>query len=104
MSWQDLHAGREMDGWVAREVLRRSSVELYSTDIRKAWVVLERLIEIRGPEATVVVGYDSMNERWFCRDDQGDGVDGIESIGETAPLAICRAALRAIDLYKGLHQ
>jgi hypothetical protein len=65
----------------------------YSTDIAAAWMVFEWIRDLLGPEVTVVVGYSHETEQYFCQDN--DAQLGVDAGAETAPLAICRAALKA---------
>lgn len=67
----------------------------YSTEIETAWLVVEQMrrrgfhLELLSPNAWVE------GKEWgvgFCKDD----VDA-EAIGDTAPEAICRAALEAVN-------
>jgi len=61
-------------------------VPQYSTDIATAWAVLEkfRYYEIKSyPHMNVIA--EVLNEKEWCK-----------ATGETAPLAICRAALLAV--------
>lgn len=99
-----LEAGRKLDALVAEKVMGFSDVHehiyssgekqwvhgdfrslpRFSTDISDAWKVVEKFIEGEFPIDcelhTTVMG-------WYC--DLGDG----SANAETAPLAICRAAL-----------
>jgi len=58
----------------------------YSTDIGAAWEVVEKMRKIKRP----VDIYSSVNG-WIANFDYMD-----IALGETAPLAICRAALLAV--------
>jgi hypothetical protein len=97
-------AGREMDGLVAegvygykREGERRwntgkgfwvNDIPRYSTDIASAWFVVNKLYLVVGR-----VHPGDPNSLWVAT--RGwDSYDGRDSVGETAPLAICRAALK----------
>ena len=78
--WQELKGG---------EIASFGNLPLYSTDIAAAWEVVEKL---RGDRITVgVTAYDRDVE---CEIHIG----GLHTVrAETAPLAICRAALKAVD-------
>lgn len=81
-------AGREMDVLVGRHVMDLvGPPDLYweySTDISAAWMVVEKF---------PAVSLTFRGKYWFCDVNQ---VDFDYSQAETAPLAICRAALLAV--------
>ena len=62
----------------------------YSTDIKDAWEVVEKLCNENGCDILKVCKRDPelLRGEWSCN----FGL-GCEAFGETAPLAICRAAL-----------
>lgn len=62
-----------------------------STDIADAWLVLNRMIELG---AEINVGFC---EKWDCSIDYPIGCNWTEQ-AETAPLAICLAALKACGI------
>jgi len=73
----------------------------YSTDIAAAWEVVERFrVEPIGPRMVIVGCYDSAglgNNGIGC--EIKDGVGGSwQAFADTAPLAICRAALQAVGV------
>ena len=101
-------AGRELDILVAEKVMgcyglfKHSDgtplcechglrpVPRYSTDIAAAWEVLKKL-----PNG-VYVGYEKAAGAWCVAANWADGEPfSWLSYGKTAPLAICRAALKA---------
>lgn len=61
----------------------------YSTDIAAAWEVVEK---VRG-DRDVWLQWDSETSIWGCQFFSG----GHECFADTAPLAICRAALKAVS-------
>jgi hypothetical protein len=86
----NMPAGREMDALIAEKVIDPDWVKLknlcphYSTDIAAAWELVEKMKYFtlyRGD------GY------WEC-EYSGQYLESIDA--ETAPLAICRAALLAV--------
>ena len=116
----DLPAGRDLDFYVATRVLGMpsgvgdvtvvgdgylldesySQLPHYSTDIAAAWMVVEGLSKRFWPE----VGRMD-NGTWYCeivgRGDTPAQVSNgpiAHEIAETAPLAICRAALKAVGV------
>ena len=67
----------------------------YSADIELAWLVVERLCETLHFRLKTE---DAMWDAKFGRVDPTDFEDHHEwSLEDTAPLAICRAALKAVD-------
>ena len=115
-----LIAGRELDALVAEKVMGFSEVMTHtelkpgknfmlteegvvldfsferwlpSTDIAAAWEVVEK---IKQPDIRVEIETPFGWPHWACRFYRGPDVLG-GSGGETAPLAICRAALAALD-------
>jgi hypothetical protein len=121
-----LPAGRELDARIARDVMGWTDQEGFwmertpdglryrvaenwdefqpSTDIRAAWNVVERM-RPRFPDASLAVRLGAGDTgNWFCEfgidygwATHGEG-DEVVAVGEadTAPLAICYAALAAI--------
>lgn len=124
MSIDEMQAGREMDALVAEllgwtEVkkeesyivgghgtgimpgettingngnLLRSYIPLYSTDIAAAWIVAEKMAE-EWPDFGVSHDNDGWTTLWGF---DGHGWD--TATAETAPLAICRATLKALGV------
>jgi hypothetical protein len=98
MGWRDcdpheVDAFGELVGWGRNKGAGKHHIPAYSTDIAAAWEVVEKL----GQTRTVKV--------WKCHDGyicdltphDGPVFAGFVQVGaETAPLAICRAALIAI--------
>jgi hypothetical protein len=100
MSAPVMEAGRELDQRVAIEVMgwtlyagnrnyRQSGepVPDYSTDIAAAWLVVEALLA-RG----IYVCVEYASGRWNC------WAGTVNVHAETAPLAICLAALKATEV------
>lgn len=99
----DLPAGRELDALVAEKVMGDTRfrqvpraqwylvLDHYSTDIAAAWLVVENAVG-RGMPAGINV---AMN---WAGDPDGYVAEwaGVRELADTAPLAICRAALRAV--------
>lgn len=104
----NLDPGRELDALVAEKVMGISNSELkyhygfspyhYSTDITAAWLVVERLHEL------FPMNFFSIN---MLSKEYGGGF-GVQLFGdcrvdeqsETAPHAICLAALRTMGIYE----
>lgn len=95
----NMPAGREMDSLVAKYIMKVSDareVFFFSTDIYVAWEVVKKI----------------MSEYWFSINTPCDSRSGMWEVdfmslrdkspfnyisyGDTAPLAICRAALLAV--------
>ena len=115
----EMEAGRELDALVAEKVMGWTRDDrgawvppgcrplrngyyterpgCYSTDIAAAWRVVEAM-RVAGWYTKVEDGHDgppSENPRgWHCRVSRA--YDWFEGWADTAPLAICRAALAAV--------
>lgn len=114
-------AGRELDALVAEKVMGWKPcvtqdhpgwvyfdsgagggkiAPAFSTDIAAAWEVVEKL----SPRYAIRILNDATpGPSWCCEMAHGYGND-IEVEAETAPLAICRAALEAIEVRGGPAQ
>lgn len=99
MSEQPLDAGSELDALVAKKVMGYliaptdtygPVVPPYSTDIATAWEVVEKM---RGDFGMGISGQvsDRIGEPWMVIFRSGCG-----GYGETASLAICRAAILSV--------
>jgi hypothetical protein len=109
----EMSAGREMDTLVAqhitewippeerdeqgRRVKKYSLCPHYSTNIAAAWEVQEKIGVLRGGDMELVRYSDGGYGCWFSK--QISGMAGgcefiISATADTAPLAICRAALK----------
>ena len=104
-----MEAGRKLDALIAEKVMglifRKKEgypkfdddVPYYSTRIEDAWLVVEKLREM-GAWINVSIGTHKMF--WECRGIINEGKDNeVRFINHapTAPLAICLAALKAIE-------
>lgn len=73
------------------------------TDVRAVWRLVEALgyaVTIHGPGAPLAYGeYRNTKDQWLCEIDDPKGKehcdDTISAYADTAPLAICLAALRS---------
>lgn len=71
---------------------RHSPYKNYSYEIESAWEVVEKLCNETGCDVVKVCKRDpELYGEWSCNFGRG-----FEAFGETAPLAICRAALLAV--------
>ncbi len=98
MDIREMKAGRELDALVAEKVmgqyfrnewykLYNDTIPCYSTDISAAWKVVEKI------KKEFVGISDPLNcNIWEC-----SFTFKTSALGETAPLAICRAALLAME-------
>jgi len=107
----ELNAGPELDSLVdekifGREYIRGYGALPYSTDIGAAWEVVEKMaVQDWDAEISLCSRLPSDNhERWYCGFQQGDDnapwrsdFKFVQDWALTASLAICRAALKAID-------
>jgi hypothetical protein len=107
----ELEAGRELDALIAERVLGYPGAAIggwdnprtlpdgrilpnltprpYSTEIRWAWVVVEKLRDLG-----FSLRWRAHNCRWYAYFVWGAD-DAADADADTAPLAICRAALKA---------
>ena len=81
----------ELMGWTPIEFESDYHRWCPSTDIADAWLVVEK-IKIRFSLTSLKT---FKNGKWLCR--TGDRMNVITVIADTAPLAICRAALMAVE-------
>ena len=98
----NMPAGQDMDLLVAEEVLKLDSIGWnerffhnranFSTDIRAAWEVVERMGNV---DELHDVDIRTSIRGWYCN--IFNSFDSFEAGAETAPLAICRAALLAVE-------
>lgn len=92
-------AGPEMDALVAEKVMRYINwafgVPRYSESLDAAWEVVERMKSRWGEFSLKYGPYlvrdAKLTDGWMLEPDNGSQFSGF---GETAPLAICRAALK----------
>ncbi len=76
--------------WLLPDGSRRGALPHYSTDIADAWQVIEHMND-RGWSPTVFCEF-----QWWIANFFTDIAGSFEASAETAPLAICLAALRAM--------
>lgn len=74
----------------------------YSTEIAAAWMVVEKLSSMPGCRGIEVENAATQCGSWGCAVWWKDGVTfksvhAYETLSPTAPLAICRAALKAVE-------
>jgi len=79
----------------AGEMILFNPLPSYSYDMADAWKVVEKLHEVSG-----VCGFTLMfdDDQWICKlgwSNEGEACNGM-GVADTAPLAICRAALDAV--------
>jgi hypothetical protein len=74
--------------WWGRDI--HELVPHYSTDIAAAWLVVEKL----APNMDFYMEIATKDDGWFVM--FGDDLDKA-CIADTAPLAICRAALKVVE-------
>lgn len=122
MSRETMQAGRELDALIAAKVMGKRVVpdslnggapleffgeypegiylvpKLYSSEIRQAWKVIERLIADGWFPQVQFNNWGA--ESWYVtltRDTSDKRFGHGSGVAATAPLAICRAALRALE-------
>ncbi|MHA7967713.1 BC1872 family protein [Paenibacillus sp. CAU 1782] len=104
---RDMDPGRELDRLIATQIMgceideridiyfqgkKWSPIPEYSTDISAAWEVVEKCNEVK------VKRYETMGGHcYFCKIEveSTEGWDEVIETGDTAPEAICKAALIA---------
>ncbi len=103
---KSIPAGREMDTLIADKVMgvtKPAVIPPYSTDIASAWTVVEVMIRKDGVyfgcphfkhkhQNLASLGYPEGTECWYCVVNT-KLLNKVVLCAETAPLAICRAAL-----------
>lgn len=101
--------GRDLDELVLREVLKENlfyGAEPYSTDIAYAWHVVESMQSkpgCTGCKACIEIhGTDFDGNTEPCDNPYWAVIHGHEAGGNTAPEAICKAALLAV--MGGVHE
>ena len=117
MDIDKLEAGREMDVAIQRDIFKTKVwfrkgkpttylhetddydgiIPHYSTDIAAAWLVVEKMrlryrVDICAYVATGWKAIDGVTVKVYSTD-----IENFEVNADTAPLAICRAALKALD-------
>jgi hypothetical protein len=113
MNIDELQAGRELDALVAEKVMGytlgtppspESAINLagpeypvtvphYSTDIAAAWQVVEKF---KDRDWRFIL--DKYDDGWGIEIELSGGKYGSGAVAETAPLAICRVALKAVGV------
>lgn len=105
---QKIPAGRELDLLVAEEVLEQfythgDEPPKYSAEMAEAWIVAEKVKLLFGEEAQFAVTYLGPRGQWmwlcaWTTDDiasfERDEISLCHAGGDTAAIAICRAALK----------
>lgn len=110
MTIDELTAGRELDALVADKVMGRFGPQLktiegmrslpnYSTDIAAAWNVVERILAIEKTKNTYLPVFSVQVAPDGCSAVLQVGMGCLEVMdnASTVPLAICRAALKAVE-------
>lgn len=96
------HPWHDMPRFHGHAALCPEFVPLYSTDIAAAWQVVERFdgrVTVSGPKAPVAGGEYQAGDKWEAEilpTAQTYFADSVFELGDTAPHAICLAALRAV--------
>jgi hypothetical protein len=106
---RSLQAGCEMDREIAERIMglsSRSNIPPYSSDIKAAWSVVEKMVRsedmyFSAPhykakrQSLGPLGYPIGTECWYCVLNNKT-FNKVVICADTAPLAICRAALVCI--------
>jgi len=97
----NMPAGREMDALIAKEVFGldvkhdwhwQHTTQAYTTEIGAAWKVVDKLVRFS-------ITIESFPKGVLCRFFGAGQTTAGDAVGwaDTAPLAICRAALLAVE-------
>ena len=89
MGWADINSNAALVGGLCDDKRNWKPLPFYSTDIAAAWEVVEKIKGNYG-NCRFITEWVPKAKQWSCG---GDGYDC--GWGKTAPLAICRAALKA---------
>ena len=111
MNIDELQAGRELNAMVAEKVMGYKMTEVagtkyvdgfsvqeprpYSTDLMAAWEVVEKMQDYQKPHQMghpLHLKYHFWVEKWYA------SIGASEALEDTVPLAICRAALKAMGV------
>lgn len=87
-TWEDDALPEKQKFW------RQIQIPQYSTDIAAAWKVVEHLTDA---EYGVVLSNVRAADTWTCEIDRSEWAGSEVEDGATAPLAICLAALKAVE-------
>lgn len=95
--WPDEYSGLPPDGYTGDDEFRRDyrKIHAYSSSIADAWLVVEKLKETKG-RVSVDWFEDTIGYRWHVYVGEGDEQSVVGA--ETAPHAICLAALKAVGV------
>jgi hypothetical protein len=102
MNIDSMPAGRELDALVAEKVMNYTTwafgVPRYSESIEAAWGVLEKILDLEGKKETHLPVFSVQVSPYGCSAvlQVGAGCVKVTSNAESAPLAICRAALKVV--------
>ena len=104
MNYDEMPAGREMDALVAEKVMADPPGQVwpraYSTDIATAWEVAEKMRQIHAQVSLIGTPPVGKYEGWSMivwKEKPNLETPFSVKISLKAPLAICRAALKAVD-------
>lgn len=102
--WVKTHFGKDAP-MVLQVTATGAEVPRYSTDMNAAWCVWERLpggskrLHWTGSRDYVAI---LSRDAWYGRGSMGQAGDGVVEYAQTAPLAICRAAVAAFKQAEGV--
>ena len=90
--WPDGSKQEHFDVWIAPELKLLHDTPMFSTNITAAWEVVEQFIPFVELECNEFdSGFGWICKLWLVSSE-------VSEFGETAPEAICRAALKAMGL------
>jgi len=93
------YADRELDNFVAAEIMDQKGTRPYTSEIGHAWQVVDKMMRKYKCELKLDVFLGVSGELWVASFYNPIRCQRYESKGKTASLAICRAAKEAyLDL------
>lgn len=96
------YVDRELDLFIAAQVMEQKGAPPYTSDITQAWHVVEKMVRKFFCELKMDMFLGVSGEHWVVSFYSPRKCKRYESRGKTAPLAICRAAKEAyLDLAGG---
>jgi hypothetical protein len=83
---------RELDQFVAEQIMKEPGVRAYTSNIAEAWKVVEKMLHQHHFELKLDVFLGIAGQRWVASFYSPSLCRRFEAQANSAPLAICRAA------------
>jgi hypothetical protein len=87
---------RELDQFMAEQIMKESGTPYYTSSITEAWKIVEKMIRQHHCELKLDVFLGVTGQRWTASFYSPNQCRRYEAQGGSAPLAICRAAKEAL--------